>query len=445
MKKNLTKILTVLMLISVTLAKAQGNEPDTLRSTVARLASDIDLLKRIKISGYIQAQFQYADSSGQPSFAGGNFVNNSTEKYPVDKRFMIRRGRLKAQYDAPLNDKGWSTSQYVLQFDVTERGLTIKDAYAKLTDPWCGWTSLTVGMFNRPFGYEIPYSSSLRESPERGRMSQIIFPNERDLGAMVSIQGPKTSHWNWIKLDGGMFNGTGAPGAGANTADFDKFKDFIGHLAITRTAMQERVKYGFGGSYYNGSFASDTAFVYTPGQANDSTFGFTKSKSQNKKGVEEKREYIGGDAQFSIDWLIGITTIRGEYIQGDQAGTSKTTVSPVTLFPAADGIYRRKFNGAYFYFVQNISTTPLSLVVKYDWYDPNTDIAGDAIGKATSNTGANDLKYNTLGFGLTYRWDANLKIMVYYDMVENEKSANLKGYEKDLPDNVITARVQVKF
>ena len=51
----------------------------------------------------------------------------------------------------------------------------------------------------------------LRESPERGRMSQLIFPNERDLGAMLTIQGPKLSNWNWLKLEAGLFNGTGAP------------------------------------------------------------------------------------------------------------------------------------------------------------------------------------------------------------------------------------------
>jgi len=448
MKLNLNKILLLLALFSGTIAQAQTEttEPDTLRGTVARLASDLDVLKRIKLSGYIQAQFQYADSSGQPSYAGGNFASG------VDKRFMLRRARLKVQYDGAVIEKGWSLSQYVFQFDVSEKGVVIKDVYAKLTDPWCGWTSLTVGMQNRPFGYEIQYSSSLRESPERGRMSQIVFPNERDLGAMLSIQGPKTSRWNWIKLDAGMFNGSGSPSqagssstAVSNTSDFDKYKDFIGHLAINRSAMEERIKYGIGASYYDGGFASDTAFVYTPGQVNDSISGFVKSENKNKKGTEEKRKYAGADAQFSIEWAPGITTLRGEYIQGDQPGTAKTTTSPSAMYAAGDGIYRRKFNGAYLYFVQNILNTPLQAVVKYDWYDPNTDIAGDQVGKAGSNTGANDLKYTTLGLGLVYRWDANLKIVVYYDMVTNEKTASLKGYDKDLPDNVITARVQVRF
>lgn len=146
---------------------------DTIPATVAIIRQELDVLKRIKVTGYLQTQFQYGDSTGSAVYSGGAFGAG------IDKRFMIRRGRVKFQYDAPLNDKGISTSQYVLQFDVTEKGLTIKDAYAKLTDKWIGWFSLTAGMQNRPFGFEIPYSSSLRESPERGRMSQILFPVKR--------------------------------------------------------------------------------------------------------------------------------------------------------------------------------------------------------------------------------------------------------------------------
>ena len=87
-------------------------------------------------------------------------------------------------------------------------------------------------------------------------------------------------------------------------------------------------------------------------------------------------------------------------------------------------------------------------MVKYDWYDPNTDVKGDEIGKAISGgkpTTDGDIKYTTIGLGLAYRWDANLKITAYYDMVENETSANLGGYTNDLLDNVFTLRAQVKF
>src|SRR6185436_4243379 len=150
---------------------------------------------------------------------------------------------------------------------------------------------------------------------------------------------------------------------------------------------------------------------------------------------EVKREYIGFDAQVSIDWAPGITTLRGEYIQGTQPGTASSSTS--TMVALTSDIYKRKFNGAYLYFLQNIMQTPWQLVVKYDWYDPNTDVAGDDIAKTTgirsftdnmgavskytvAKTGATDLKYTTLGLGLVYRWDANVKLTAYYDMVTNE-------------------------
>ncbi len=44
--------------------------------------------------------------------------------------------------------------------------------------------------------------------------------------------------------------------------------------------------------------------------------------------------------------------------------------------------------------------------------------------------GAGDIKYETWGFGLAYRWDANVKITAYYDMVKNESSKNLSGVYK---------------
>ncbi|MEP7264340.1 MAG: porin [Bacteroidota bacterium] len=448
MKKLLCIVAIMAMIAPVTYAQVTEST-DTVQSTLGRLSQDIDLLKRIKISGYIQTQFQYADSSGQRSFGGGDFP------VAVDKRFQLRRGRLKVQYDAPVNAKGFSTSQYVLQFDVTEKGVNIKDAYVKITDPWSGWVSLTAGMQNRPFGYEITYSSSMRESPERGRMSQIIFPNERDLGAMVTIQGPKTSNWNWIKLEAGMFNGTGAPDALVGVSDFDKFKDFIGRLGITRSNRAENIKYGLGVSYYMGGYRIDSVNVYGFGKdtsGNDAFVVDAKAVDNYNGGLigsrdHSKRNYLSVDAQFNIDWAPGLTTLRAEYIMGEQpgvAGTTKSTNAAVTT-----DIYKRNFDGMYFYFLQNILNTPLQLIVKYDWYDPNTDAEGDALGKAVAPGakafGATDVKYETLGLGLAYRWDSNVKITAYYDNVKNETSNNLSGYTQDIRDDLFTLRLQVKF
>jgi hypothetical protein len=481
----------LLLLITCTTARAQETTEaplDTLARHTAGLRQEFEVLKRIKVTGYIQAQYQVVDSAGAKGYASGDFAPG------VDKRFMLRRARLKVQYDAPFNDKGISTSQYIFQVDITERGVTIKDMYAKFTDPWSGWFSLTAGMQNRPFGYEIGYSSSLRESPERGRMSQIIFPNERDLGAMLTIQGPKLSNWNWIKVEGGFFNGTGGPGAAnilngiatgtSNTSDFDKFKDFIGHLVINRSNKSEKLKWGVGASYYAGGFRQDVSDRYEYGTDGLGVKGFTidQKKSEVNPNINARkkvdRNYLGFDGQLNIDWMAGVTTIRAEYIAGQQPGTSKSSASPAfapasfdtaytstsvldtitnlvttkttsVITAAPSDIYVRNFNGAYFYFLQNIGRSPFQFIAKYDWYDPNTDVKGDDLGKKVEtgykSTGATDVKYTTIGLGLAYRWDANMKITAYYDMVENETSANLAGYTNDLLDNVFTLRVQMKF
>ncbi|MBK8586730.1 MAG: porin [Bacteroidetes bacterium] len=424
---------------------------DTLTASVLEMKHDIDVIKRIKTSGYIQTQFQYGDSTGAAQYNGGAFVPGD------DKRFMIRRGRVKFVYDTPLNDKGISTSQFVFQVDITEKGISMRDVYGKFTDKWIGWFSITAGMQNNPFGFEVGYSSSSRETPERGRMSQILFPNERDLGAMLTIQGPKTSNWHWLKLEAGMFNGNGAPGVGGNVSDFDKMKNFIGHLTANRSNKAETIKYGLGASYYNGGYRIDTVNVYDFSQDPSGVKGYEIAVNKNDVkpiGIGSrdytKRNYVGFDGQLNIDWTPGLTVLRAEYIQGHQPATATSTTSINSNTPVTSDIYNRAFNGAYFYFFQNVLHSPWQIVAKYDWYDPNTEIKGDEIGKAVTGSNmkasnATDIKYSTVGVGLTYRWDSSTKLSFYYDMVTNETSNNLSGYTKDLSDNSYTLRMQVKF
>jgi predicted porin len=55
-----------------------------------------------------------------------------------------------------------------------------------------------------------------------------------------------------------------------------------------------------------------------------------------------------------------------------------------------------------------------------------------------------DIRYNTLGVGYVHYFNANMKVMLYYDYVKNE-STSLEGYTDDLPDNVFTCRLQYRF
>ncbi|MFA6481456.1 MAG: hypothetical protein WCW62_02675 [Bacteroidales bacterium] len=415
----------------------EESKPDTVYPIIEKLQSDAALFSRLKITGYIQSQFQKADTAGIESFAAGNFPAG------IDNRFAVRRGRFKLAYDHAF-------SQYVLQVDVTEKGVGIKDAYVSFTDPWLQCFAVTAGVFDRPFGYEISYSSSSRESPERSRMFQTLFPGERDLGAKLTFQPPKTSRFNFIKIDAGMFNGSGP-----NVVDFDRYKDFISHLSVIKTNRSEKLKAGIGLSYYNGGWRQGTKYNYSmndvaAGEGN--AIAFEIDSVASAVGSKLRREYFGTDAQVLFDSPLGLTQLRGEYIMGTQPGIASSSSSPATQPGDA---YIRKFNGAYFYWVQNILQSKFQTVVKYDFYDPNTGVTGDNIGVKISGknkaTNAADIKYSTLGLGLVYKWNSQVKITAYYDMVSNETTTALKNAStlKDLStnrlDNVLTLRVQYKF
>lgn len=397
----------------------------------------IELINRLKVTGYIQAQWQLADTAGINSFSGGNFPKTA------DNRFAVRRGRIKFTYD-------YSFSQFVLQLDATEKGVAIKDAYVAIMDPWANFVSLTAGVFDRPFGYEISYSSSNRETPERARAFQSLFPGERDLGAKITLQPKKGTRFDFIKLDAGLFAGNGI------NPEFDSRKDFIGHLAIAKANVAQTFKYGLGVSYYNGGLFQATKYVYNPGAlAESSNLGFLVDSTSTNKNAYAKRQYMGIDAQFSLQSAIGITTVRGEYLTGKQPGSGTTNQSTNSGTAPTTDTYNREFSAGYVYLIQNIGETKNQLVVKYDWYDPNTKVSGNEIvaktttGKKTNLT-SNDIKFSTLGLGWNYRFNPQVKFTVFYEIVKNETTGIIgalatNNYTKDLKDNVLTLRVQYKF
>lgn len=402
--------------------------PDTLAATVTKLSSDIDFLKRIKITGYMQMQYQYADSSGETAFAGGNFATKD------DSRFAIRRGRVRVNYFG-------KNVLFSMQMNGSEKGFNLIDIYARYTETYLNSFSFQAGIFNRPFGYEISYSSVDRETPERMRLNQIIFNNERDLGVMVIYNPPATSPLHFLTVNAALVNGTGL-----FNPEFDDQKDFIGRISISKPLMNETAKLGVGVSIYQGGFRCDTTVSYS---MEDGKF----VSSQFQDGIQQimNRTIYGADAQFSIMTKLGMTTLRTEYTMGDApsaaintANNQSTLLTPVSAATSKPAYYKRKFDGGYFYFIQNIGTTKNQIVFKYDWFDPNTKVSGNKVNSANGLTGA-DVKFTTIGVGYNYLFNQHWKACAYYDFVKNETSDNMAGYESDLKDNLLTLRIQFRF
>ena len=402
---------------------------DTVRPVIKRF-------ENIYFSGYIQPQFQVASADGAESFAGGDFSTYSSS------RFMLRRARLRMDYI--LKSKAnLPSAQFAFQIDVTERAVRVRDMFVRVFETKYNVLSTTAGFFARPFGYEVNLSSSYRETPERGRMSQILMPSERDIGVMASFEPQERTHNLYhIKWDAGFFNGQGASG----TTDFDSYKDFISRITLKPYEIN-KTELGAGVSLLRGGWKNATKYVYEMGEAPNGDKIFIVDSSESNLGHSAPRHYYGGDIQYKIHHGWGETELRAEYWFGTQPGTQLTTENPGSL-PSTNGVpaptYIRNFNGAFFYFLQNLFNPKHQLLVKYDWYDPNTTVKGNEIGKAGSHTSPADVRYNTLGLGYVLHLNLNLKLVLYYDWVKNE-TTQLAGYTTDLDDNVVTARLQFRF
>ncbi|HEY6974883.1 MAG TPA: porin [Chitinophagaceae bacterium] len=385
----------------------------------------------IKIGGYMQPQFQLAQSKGAKTYNGGDFAPNS------NNRFMLRRGRIRFEY-VHFGEGTKPAVQFVFQFDGTERGVFIRDFFGRIFENNRKLFSFTMGMFARPFGYEVNLSSSDRESPERGRMSQILMKTERDLGAMVSFEPRDRTNWlKYIKLDAGVFNGQGLTAPG----EYDSYKDFICRASLKPYHLNNHLLLSAGVSYFNGGLIQNNQYVYTM-QSNNGKQQFIVDSSTENIGTELPRKYNGMDAQ--LKWLhkgSSVTELRGEYWWGKQTASAVTSETPSNIF-LTDHYYIRKFNGAFFYLLHSFDKHN-QVGMKYDWYDPNTLVKGKEIGEA-NGTLPPDIRYGTLGIGYIYYFDESLKIVAWYEFVKNESTA-LPDYTSDLEDNILTLRVQFRF
>jgi phosphate-selective porin len=374
------------------------------------------MMNKVEIGGYIQPQFQIVESKGAPTISGGNFEANT------NNRVMLRRGRLSAAFNT-------KNVEYNIQIDATEEGVELDEVFMIISLPFLKQVSVTTGIFDRPFGFEIGYSSSKVESAERSRIFKKIIPDEKDLGVMMTLQPGGLTFLNNFTLDAGVFNGTGP-----NNRDFDNRKDLIGHLYYHKSTFSDHLKLQLGVSFLDGGFDNQFTNHYVWNN------GF--NLASNNLLDKAVRKFKGIDTEIATKWALGTTQLRGEYVFGQQSGTLSSDITP-SIAPTEAAV-TRDFTGGYFLFLHNFAKNKLQLVAKYDWMDPNVKISGNNIGNL-SNTGVADLKYSTVGLGMNYYVNTNIKLLAYYEFIANESSANVSGYTADIKDNLFTLRLQYKF
>ena len=310
-------LLALLMLAVAFSASPQTAPAATEEEEAVRKA--VQALSRLKVSGYIQAQYVHSDRSADTATGTAGTRN-------LDQ-FSVRRGYVKFAYQAS------KTSRLVIQPDFTTSGVALKDGYVELVEPWTSWkNTLTAGQFNWPFGFEIGYSSSARELPELSLVIRTLFPGERDRGAMISGAGAD----NRFRYRAAVVNGTGT----TQPFDFNQRKDVVGSIGGSLGPLDA------GLSMYRG------AELVSLG-------GLTAGREFDKQ-----REGI--DFQWRTP-LPGLR-LRGEYIRGVQPPSPGTAVA----FARA-----ARVDGWYLYAVQNLGERH-QVAVRADEYDPDTASAGNA-------------------------------------------------------------------
>lgn len=405
------------------------------KATVASLA-------KLKISGLAQVQAQYYLDTG--------LVSSSRTQQQTYMR--VRRGRLKATYDAG------NGASFVTQYNINETGLSAQDIYLKWNEPFLKTFSVQAGLQDIPFGYEIGYSSSTMEWLERSRfVSNAMFAGEKDIGFVLGAT-PKVGGLDGLEAKLAWMSGWGLA---TNQADPNAL---IARLAASKNFLDAGVGLKLGASYYMETFTNQVVTVRNKANTADSIPSsynvIDGSGSFKKTGFRDELDanLIGADIQMTADLSMvpGLAGAKfsGEMYTGTAVGLSG---SNKRLAAITDALYQRDLLAWYLAYVQNIGTS-FQTVVRYDVYDPNTAVEGDEIGDKTANGGKGngssktDLTYSTLYLGVNVFLNGNTKLSIGYDMVSNETSKHLKNtsvaasdFSKDIDDDFVTVRAQFAF
>lgn len=343
--------------------------------------NDLSALKKLKLSGYVQARYTAQQSLDETGTGGFN-------------RFSVRRGRIKATYTGDL-------AQVVLQIDAVPTGVALRDAEATLFIPGTRQNmSLTIGQMKWPFGFEGPLSSSDREFPERTAVVRAFLPGERDRGVRFSGK-----FLGLLRVSAGVFDGNGTSNTGFIGTDNDKEKDLIGRVGFDK----KWISGGVSGWYGN------TLGRRTTGPNPDAG---RKAYSRNR---------MGADLQLYLDLLpVGGTALKGEYI----AGSTYQRGGAEQFGVAAHGWWAMV--------VQNIGLSN-QVALRYDAFDPQNGA------EASENNGAlgTNNPVSTLGIAAIHHLGESLKLTASYELPVTATAGG--GTAEDPKDNLFTVQFQARF
>jgi len=361
---------------------------DALEERASIIESDLGKLTKIKVSGYVQAQFE--------SYQDGLIKSNDPQN-----TFYIRRARVKFTYEAADGVK------FVLQPDFSTGNLSLKDAYAVVSIRQLPSVSLWAGQFNRPV-YEVEYSSGQREVLERSRIIRTLYPGEREIGAKLEVVPLNVPLKFQLEVVNGNFTGKEAK-------DTDSHKDLMARLVYSLNFPRAGIGIDLGAHTYYGSLQAKNKFI--------SGYDAVLDTSVTNTGSFMDKKWFGGEMQVYLDILGGVS-LKGEYLAGKNAFSGDSESKPNR---------QREFSGYYAMLIKNIGQKN-QFAARYDHFDPDRIRSGDEAG--------NEIFYRTLTLAWQYYLNEYIRVSLNYEIPKNEiNTIN----PVDIKDDVFGIRVQAKF
>ncbi len=307
---------------------------DALAEQYAETKNDVSSLKRLKVSGYVQARYGWSEAANFNTSEQGTATapkTSATASAPSNQGFFIRRARLKAVYDADM-------SAYAVQIDILPSGVSIKEGYATLKLPM--GLAIDAGLQLFPFGYEVASrSSSDLDTLERSAVTRAFLDGEYDLG--VALRGKLSI----VNFKVGLFNGNGIKGNAAGL-DNDPLKDVIGRATV--------------------DFGMVTAGV-------SGWYGKTRNYMRNDDKTFNRTRFAV-DAQLFLDLLpIGGTALKGEWMVGSNAIGGTLGVGATTPGGTSTTAVPTTGHGWYLLLTQNVGSQ-FQVAARYEQYVANNTL-----------------------------------------------------------------------
>lgn len=388
---------------------------------------ELDPLRGVVVSGYVQAQLENHDESQDQLRPGGAPFNQN--------RFLIRRGRLKVERE-------WAFSSLLVEIDGnTTKGPAIQLFRGEASVMWRGGNPapapalvrLSMGLFDVPFSYELVESSKARFFMERSLQSRAFFPAEPDLGIRLG------GSLGWFRYALAVMNGEPlGESNGFAAQDPNNHKDFIAHVGAVATPMKDAEVSG-GISVLNGKgFVKGT-------DATKNTLTWNDDGSQTLQPTEIMgvpgssaslsfnfdRWAVGADLQVQLKTSLGYSKVYGELQVGSNMDRALFIANPTI-----SGQPSREL-GYYLGIVQEI--TPYGIVgFRTDFYNPNADFLGFQSGSQIPAS-QTVRTYSPL---VALVVPKHARLVFQYDFVKDHMGRTEAGLITDLKNDQWTLRLQ---